>query len=282
MKLSDYKALVISHPQIAMFLDLTERFPRGPKGNLRPKHYVSLENAYWSDRHETQLDTAELMKDKKTRGVIEDCSVKTYGFCPVAYGYDPLELKAFFKKFGCTDHWDVKRKTQELDHDCSVKELSFLRGYGKQATRTRRGKRMGLRMRQLRKWVEANVQTAYYSFQTNYGRVHVHADSDQQAQSQYDLFLKPAVAEMETASQNGGRRISDGAYYPRYIEPAIEGPAGLIGLNEQFIKSTRDQITDAKEKIKFAQAKIAALESGMELIQAYTINMTASYDYEAK
>jgi len=281
VKLSDYRKLVKSHPRIAMFLDLTERFPRGPKANLRPKHYVSLEDAYWSDRHETQLNTAELMKDKKTLTVIDDCSVKTYGFCPVAYGYDPLELKAFFKKFGCTDHWDVKRKIQELDHDCSVKELNFLRGYGKQATRTRRGKRMGLRMRQLRKWVEANVQTAYYSFRTNYGRIHVHADSEQQAQGQYDLFMKPAIAEMETAGRSG-RYESDGAYYPRYIEPAIEGPAALMGLNEEFIKSARDQIADAKEKIKFAQAKIAALENGMELVQAYAINMTASYDYEAK
>ncbi len=280
MKLSDYRALVKSHPQIAMFLDLTERFPRGPKGNLRSKHYVSLENAYWSDRHETQLDTAELMKDKKTRSVIEDCSVKTYGFCPVAYGYDPLELKAFFKKFGCTDHWDVKRKTRELDYDGDVKELNFLRGYGKQATRTRRGKRMGLRMRQLRKWVEANVQTAYYSFTTNYGRVHVHADSEHQAQTQYDLFLKPAIAEMESAGRDD-RYKRDGAYYGRYVEPAIEGPAGLLGLNEQFTQSTCDQIADAKEKIKLATAKIAALEAGLELVQSYAINMTASYDYEA-
>ncbi len=280
MKLSDYKALVKSHPQIAMFLDLTERFPRGPKGNIRSKHYVRA-GEYYSDRHETKLGEEVLRADKKTRGVAEDCTVEAYGFCSVAYGYDPLELKVFFKKFGCTDQWDVKCKMGELDPGGDCEALSFLRGWNKQATRTRRGKRMGLRMRQLRIWVQENVTTAYYSFNTNYGRIHVHADSEQQAQGQYDLFLKPAVAEMETAGRNG-RYESDGTYYPRYIEPAIEGPAGLMGLNEKFVSSTRDQIADAKQRIKQAEEKIAALESGMELIQAYAINMTASYDYEAK
>lgn len=280
MKLSDYKALVRSHPQIAMFLDLTERFPRGPKGNIRPKHYV-CEGGYGPGRHETKLGEEELRADKKTQGVAEDCTVETYGFCSVAYGYDPLELKAFFKKFGCDDHWDVKRKMGDLDPGNNCEALSFLREWNKQATRTRRGKRMGLRMRQLQRWVKENVTTAYYSFNTNYGRVHVHADSEQQAQGQYDLFLKPAVAEMETAGRNG-RYESDGAYYPRYIEPAIEGPAGLMGLNEKFVSSTRDQIADAKQRIKHAEEKIAALESGMELIQAYAINMTASYDYEVE
>ena len=280
MKLSDYKALVKSHPQIAMFLDLTERFPRGPKGNLRPKHYTK-NGEYWSDRHETQLNNIALDLDKKTRGVVKDCTVEAYGFCPVAYGYDPLELKAFFKKFGCEDHWDVERKIGELDRTTDCKELNFIRGWGKQATRTRRGKRMGLRMRQLSKWVKANVQTAYYSFSTSYGRVHVHADSEQQAQGQYDLFLKPAIAEMETGGRSG-RYDSDGTYYPRYVEPAIEGPAALMGLNESFIKSTSGQIADAKEKIALAQAKITALESGLQLIRSYAINMTASYDYEAK
>jgi hypothetical protein len=262
-----------------MFLDLTERFPRGPKANLRSHHYEQSHNGNYYNRHETQLSAAELMKDKKTRGVIEDCSVKDHGFCAVTYGYDPLELKAFFKKFDCRDHWDVKRRINDLDPENEVQELSFLRGWNKQATRTRRGKRMGLRIGQLRRWVEANVQTAYYKFQTKYGRIHVHADSEQQAQSQYDLFLKPAIAEMESAGQRS-RYQSDGAYYPRYVEPAIEGPAALAGLNDDFMKGSRRAIIDAKEQIRLAEERVTALENGIELVQSYAINMTTSYNYE--
>ena len=279
MKLSDYKALVKSHPEIAMFLDLTERFPRGPKANLSPKHYVKG-GEYWSDRHETKLGEEELRADKKTRGVAEDCTVETYGFCSVAYGYDPLELKAFFKKFGCTDHWDVKRKMGELDPGGNCEALNFLRGWNKQATRTRRGKRMGLRMRQLRAWVKENVTTAYYSFSTQYGKVHVHADSETQAQSQYDLFLKPAVVAMENAGRGDSRFSRDGAYYGRYVEPAIEGPAAMLAMNAQFNKEVTEQIARAEFQIKQLQDKIAGLTDGKELIQAYALNMCASYNYE--
>lgn len=281
MKLSDYKALVKSHPSIAMFLDLTERFPRGPKANLRPHHYTSL-GTYWSDRHETQLDEEALRTDKKTPGVIEDSSVKKHGFCPVAYGYDPLVLAQFFKKFGCTHHWDVTRAIQKLDPAGECPELSIMAGWDKQATRTRRGKRMNIRTIQLQKWVKSNVTTAYYAFRTKYGRVHVHADSETSAQAQYDMFLKSGIAVMETEGRTDERYQADGAYYSRYLSPAIEGPAALMGLNEDFIKANKESIQRAKDQILACQAKIAATEAGLEMIQSYAINMTASYDYEVE
>jgi hypothetical protein len=281
MKLSDYKALVKSHPRIAMFLDLTERYPRGPKGNLRPHHYASS-GKYWSDRHETQLNEEALRADKKTSEVIEDSSVKKHGFCSVAYGYDPLALQRFFKKFGCTEHWDVVRTIQKLDPAGECPELSIMTGWDKQATRTRRGKRMNIRINQLQKWVKSNVTTAYYSFRTRYGRVHVHADSETSAQTQYDMFLKSGIAAMETEGRTDERYQHDGAYYCQYLSPAIEGPAALMGLNEDFIKSNKENIQRAKDQILAAQAKITAMEVGMEMVQSYAINMTASYDYEVE
>ena len=87
---------------------------------------------------------------------------------------------------------------------------------------------------------------------------------------------------METEGRTDERYQHDGAYYCQYLSPAIEGPAALMGLNEDFIKSNKENIQRAKDQILAAQAKITAMEVGMEMVQSYAINMTASYDYEVE
>lgn len=286
MKLSDYKELFATNPKLAMLFDLSERYPRGPKANIRPHHYEARSER-WYDRHETQLVKEKLENDKKTPDVIKICTVKKHGFCPVAYGYNVLELHAWFKKNRISDGYDFRTKIESLlstqnGFDQSPIErlvvAKFL-GYSKQATQTRRAKRISLRIEQLKRWVQENVTTAYYKIQRGYqsGDLYVHADSETGAQAQYDLFLKPAIAEIEKHDRHSR---GNGAYEVRYSEHALEGPAGLMVKNNDFIKTCQRKVNDLEDSIKKAQAQIVSLQLAKDMVSEYSANMTCSYEYE--
>jgi hypothetical protein len=285
LKLSDYKELLAENPKLAMLFDLSERFPRGPEANLRSHHYEASSDSYW-DRHETRLSKEKLRGDKKTPSVIKTCTVKKHGFCPVAYGYDVLELHTWFKGNHMSDGYDFRSTIEKLlstqngfDQTRVEKMITaqFL-GWSKQATRTRRAKRIYLRISQLRRWVQENVTTAYYKVSMGYniGDVFVHADSPGGAQTQYDLFLKPAIAEIEKHDRNP----RDGSYDVRYNEHALEGPAGLMVKNSGFISKCDERVSALEEQIKTAQAKIVSLQLAKGMVDQYSANMTCSYEYE--
>ena len=292
MKLSMYKELLATNPKLAMLFDLSERFPRGPQANLRGHHYEGSHGGYYQ-RHETQLNSNAIRGDKKTAGVYETCTVEKHGFCAVAYGYDVLKLHAWFQKNRISDQYDFKNaigRLVETDYEAERSEgeqwvVNQFMGYSKQATRTRRANRISLRIRQLKRWVEENVTTAYYKVSLSYrdGDLYVHADSEAAAQSQYDLFLKPAVAAVESAEMNPryreGREF--GNHGVRYSRHALEGPVGLMQMNKGYSQKADEKIADAKKEIELLKEKIAALEMAQQMIDSYSANMTCSYDYDA-
>jgi len=292
MKLSMYKELLATNPKLAMLFDLSERFPRGPEANLRSHHYEGSYGSYYQ-RHETQLDANAIRGDKKTAGVYETCTVENHGFCAVGYGYDVLKLHAWFQKNNIRDQYDFKNAIERLMNTAYEAERSeaedwvrkqFM-GYSKQATRTRRSGRIGLRIRQLRRWVEENVTTAYYRIGLSYsdGDLYVHADSEAAAQSQYELFLKPAVAAVERAEctprYRDGREF--GNHGVRYSRHALEGPVGLMQMNKSYSEKAAEKIVNAKQKIAQLESEIAALEMAQQMVESYSANMTCSYDYDA-
>tara|TARA_Y100001970_G_scaffold23041_2_gene26941 strand:- start:4128 stop:5000 length:873 start_codon:yes stop_codon:yes gene_type:complete len=286
-----YKELLAKNPKLAMLFDLSERFPRGPQANLRAHHYEGSHGGYYQ-RHETQLNANEIRGDKKTAGVYETCTVEKHGFCPVAYGYDVLKLHAWFQKNRIYDGGDFKRAIERLmdvtyEGERSEGEqwvLTRFMGWSKQATRTRRSNRIGLRIRQLKKWVEDNVTTAYYRVGLGYatGDLYVHADSEAAAQSQYELFLKPAVAAVEKSECNP--RYRDGREFGnhgvRYSRHALEGPVGLMQMNKDYSAKANEKIAAARENIARLEEQIAALEMAQQMVESYSANMTCSYDYE--
>ena len=192
-----YKELLATNPKLAMLFDLSERFPRGPKANLRSHHYEGSHSGYYR-RHETQLNLEAILGDKKTVGVYENCKVEKYGFCAVSYGYDVLKLHAWFQKNRINDQYDFKNAIERLVDTTYEAERSEAEQwvinqfmcYSKQGTRTRRANRISLRINQLKRWVEENVTTAYYRVGLSYrdGDLYIHADSEAAAQSQYELF----------------------------------------------------------------------------------------------
>ena len=159
-------------------------------------------------------------------------------------------------------------------------EEEFL-GWRKQATRTRRANRLQKRIRRLRRWIEENVTTAYYRFDLGYyhsGTVYVHADSPTAAETQFNLFLKPAF---EAISEAQGRR-NESYYNARYDSPAIEGPIGLMTKNERWVNQAAENILDCELKIEKLQKQIQAYKAAQQMLNQYTVNMTCSYDYENK
>ena len=293
MKLSMYKELLATNPKLAMLFDLSERFPRGPQANLRGHHYEGSHGSYYQ-RHETQLDGNAIRGDKKTAGVYETCTVEKHGFCAVAYGYDVLKLHAWFQKNRISDQYDFKNAIERLIDTSYGGERSgaeqwmythFL-GWNKQATRTRRSGRINLRIRQLKRWVEENVTTAYYRIPLSYrdGDLYVHADSEAAAQSQYELFLKPAVAAVEKAECTPRYRNDRefGNHGVRYSRHALEGPVGLMQMNKGYSEKASEKIAEAKKNIAKLEEEIAALEMAQQMVESYSANMTCSYDYESK
>ena len=292
MKLSMYKELLATNPKLAMLFDLSERFPRGPKANLRAHHYEGSHNGYYQ-RHETQLNADEIRGDKKTAGVYETCTVEKHGFCPVAYGYDVLKLNTWFQKNRINDQYDFKNAIERLMDTAYEAERSEAEqwvmarfcGWSKQATRTRRSNRISLRINQLRRWVEENVTTAYYRIGLSYrdGDLYVHADSEAAAQSQYELFLKPAIAAVERAETSPAYRAHRefGNHHVRYSRHALEGPVGLMQMNKGYSQKATEKIAEARKSIARLEETIAALEQAQQLVESYSANMTCSYDYEA-
>jgi len=287
-----YKELLATNPKLAMLFDLSERFPRGPQANLRGHHYEGSHSGYYQ-RHETQLNGDAIRGDKKATGVYETCTVEKHGFCPVAYGYDVLKLHSWFQKNRISDQYDFKNAIERLVETAYEAErspaeqwvLARFGGWSKQATRTRRANRISLRIRQLKRWVEENVTTAYYKVSLSYrdGDLYVHADSEAAAQSQYELFLKPAVAAVERAECTPRYRDQRefGNHGVRYSRHALEGPVGLMQMNKSYSQKAAEKIADAKLSIAKLEEEIAALEQAQQMVESYSANMTCSYDYDA-
>ena len=116
------------------------------------------------------------------------------------------------------------------------------------------------------------------------GDLYVHADSEAAAQSQYELFLKPAIAAVERAETNPAYRASRefGNHHTRYSRHALEGPVGLMQMNKDYSQKASEKIAVARESIARLEEQIVALEMAQQMVESYSANMTCSYDYESE
>lgn len=282
MKLAEYKELVVSNPQLAMIIDLSERHPRGPDALLRGHHYRQQSGAGWYDRHETEIDPETLVK--KSAPVLEKISLDGK-ICLDSFGYPVLELRKFFKKHNIRDQYDFRRAIEDIlmtgEERSPTEQRIYAQfiGWGKQATRTRRSKRLYHRFRQLNRWIENNIKTAYYRINLGYGlgsgSVYIHADSDTSAMTQFEMFIKPALTKLGELN-----RASRDYFSAEYVEPALEGPVGLMTKNAKYAEGIDKEISDMQNRIAVMQAKIEAMNDAKMMVNQYTINMTCSYEYK--
>ena len=51
-------------------------------------------------------------------------------------------------------------------------------------------------------------------------------------------------------------------------------------MNKSYSQKAAEKITEARESITRLEEQIAALETAAQMVEAYSANMTCSYEYE--
>ena len=265
MKVKDFKTLLHDDPRSAMLFDLTERFPRGPTAKLRNRDYMQdgrvLEKGWGSNIAPYLAQGAE-----------------TAHGSPMTGGWDPYLI------FELPDsEWNVESLLGEIEVDAAYamgspawqgtegKARLFKRG----AQLTRRARRAANRIRMAREWVKANITTALYKVSSGYYSrqdIYVHADSEDGARNQFDLFMASAFNEHTPGFdelESRGCTIS-------YVRPA-KTPLELMILNQPFIDEYVSSIEKKRAQILKLQAEIEAMDTAHQIVNIYAINMVASW-----
>ena len=263
MKVKDYKTLLHDDPRTAMLFDLTERFPRGPTSKLRNRDYMRdgqiLEQGWGSN-------TAPYLAQ----------GVDTAHGSPMTGGWDPYLI------YELPDaEWNVESLLQDLQVPIEMAmgnpawqgEAGKARLFKRGAQLTRRARRAANRIRMARNWVKENITTAVYKVSSGYYSregVYVHADSEEGARHQFNLFMAGVFNEhTEGMTDPENIRID-------YIRPA-QTPMELMMLNQPFIDGYVKAIEKKRERIAQLQAEIEAMDTAHQVVNIYAINMVASW-----
>ncbi len=269
MKLSAYKALLAECPHTAMIVDLTERFPRGPKAALRPKDYTVTEREYgWDDRIE--------------RTVHDDA------FVGGENGYTLEQLHALSKKSwwsSSLENLKTRVKDAALGRDIRVRNDDYefeptgeYRLFKSGAQITRRLRTLESRLRRVVKIVEQKSEHNLYSVQVGRCRasVYMFADNEETAKMQYDLLLSTAFN--SAAARKG---IDKGYSYDDQVEQRyhFRGPSQgvheIMEHNEQFSAKLREENAARLAKIEELKEAIQAAEELAQMVEMFTINSCA-------
>jgi hypothetical protein len=259
MKLRDFRTLLSTDKRTAMLFDLTERHPRGPSAGLRSKHYATHDSYYGNAGAVLAL----------LEGVASaEGSTETGGWNP----YEVFELP--------DSEWNAQSFLQGLEvPEGAGMGDSYYASEGNQrlfksgAQLTRRAKRFAHRVRKAKQWVEANIGTAVYQVQLGgYGdknSVFVHADSEDGAKKQWELFMKTAFTEHCDEYREDRVHIT-------YTRPA-KTPLELMALNSPLQESYRHAVQQKRATIERLQKEIEAMDMAEQVVNIYAINMVATW-----
>jgi hypothetical protein len=247
-----------------MFFDLTERFPRGPTTKLRDRDYKDedgrvLSNG-WGSCEAPYLN----------RGVDSaEGSNMTGGWNP----YDIYELD--------DDEWRCARLLHDLEVPVDMAMDSRTWGceegnaklFKSGAQLTRRARRLANRIRRAKEWVRENIGTAVYKVSVGGWRsdcnVYVHADNEQGAIKQFELFMKGAFNEY--CEGYDGERVQ--VHYERPAKTPLE----LMALNAPFQAHYRARIEKKKKEVEQLLKQIEAMDTCEQIVNIYAINMVATW-----
>ena len=275
MKLSSYKELIKENPRTAMIFDLTERFPRGPKAALRPKHYEVVETETWRGTHREVKDDA---------------------FVGGENGYDLFDLYKLAKKSWWTsDLRDLStsvpgagmgRKHTEYGPEGNIVETgrAQLFKYGPQLTR--RLRTLEERLRAVKKIVESKSEANLYEMQIGHlpKPVYLFADSNATAMIQYELMLKASFdsAGARKAFHTGYRYNEESGVDARAnFHGPSHGPHEIMELNQLCSSELRAENEKRKAKIAELLTSIEAAEELAQMVDMFTIN-TCAQTFEEK
>lgn len=264
MKLRDYKTLLTTDKKAAMLFDLTERFPRGPTTKLRARDYYDedgeLLSKGWSSAEVPYLNAGA----KSAEG-----STQTAGWNP----YDIFELEDDDWRCAQTLRGIVVPKDMAMSADDWRCDEGMAKLFKEGAQITRRARRMAKRVRMAKEWVKENIGTAVYQISFGWRQregVFVHADSEQGALKQYELFMKSAFNE-HCEGWDKGEDVN-----VNYIRPA-KTPLELMTLNAPFQERYRNSIAEKRQRIEKMQKEIEAMDMAEQIVNIYAINMVATW-----
>lgn len=272
MKLSAYKALLAECPRTAMFFDLTERFPRGPKAALRPRDYkVTVQDRGWSgDR------VVRIVGNEAFVGGEDGYSLEQLHKLASTTWYD----RHFENLRTCNPEASLGGPCSKYTEEDGTYELTGehrVFKWGAQVTRRRRA--FDDRMRQVRKIVE--YKSAHNLYKVRVGRcskpVYMFADNETTAKMQYELLLSTAFN--SAAARKG---IDKGYSYHDDSVDAVYNFAGpsngvheIMEHNEKFTASLRAENEQRLLKIEELKIAIVASEELAEMVNMFTINSCA-------
>ncbi len=264
MKVRDYKSLLTTDPRTAMLFDLTERFPRGPDAKLRAPDYHDADGCLlkngWGSNVAPYLN----------RGIATAEGSNMTG------GWNPYEI------FELPDNeWNVESILNGLtvDEDMAMGDGYYCeegraRLFKNGAQLTRRARRAANRIRRAKDWVKANITVALYSVNfSGWGGadscVFVHADNEQGALKQWELFMKSAFNEHCDNYREDRVQVE-------YVRPA-KTPLELMALNAPMQAAYRASIEKKRATIERLQKEIEAMDTAEQIVNIYAINMVATW-----
>jgi hypothetical protein len=259
MKLRDYRTLLSNDKRTAMLFDLTERHPRGPYGALRNKHY---------EEHSGYYGNAGAVLALLEGVASAEGSTETGGWDP----YEVYELP--------DSEWNAQSFLQGLEvskgmgmGDSHYASEGNQRLFKSGAQLTRRAKRFAYRVRKAKAWVKENIGTAVYKVQLGtYGdrnNVFVHADNEEGAKKQFELFMASAFTEHCDDYREDRVQVS-------YMRPA-KTPLELMSLNAPLQESYRDAVARKKARVEKLLKEIEAMDVAEQVVNIYAINMVATW-----
>lgn len=270
MKVSDYKKLLVENPRAAMIFDLTERFPRGPLGKLRKKHYTMDQ---WGDTPVSEeLIGGKLGYDMFT---LYELSTENWYESNMAMITTTIESAA------------MGDQIMEFDHDKRVQvPTGRYRMFKYGAQTTRRIRRLESRLRAARRRVEEKSSANLYrmSISGTDGYVAIFGDSETHVRQQFDLLLAPAF---KAGIPSGAIRTG---YYSNeeelrthvHFDGPSHGAHEIMANNQEYVAGLAKQNADRAEKIKRLQEQITVTNDIMAMVDTFTINTCAQQGFNTE
>ncbi len=270
MNLKSYRALQAENPEAAMIFDLTERFPRGPKGKLRRKDYT--------------VDSWYEPKSKKLVGG--------------SLGYDIFELYALASRGLWESDLAQIVTTVEgaaMGRVIYVRSPDAINGRAPcpKGTRrlfkegpqiTRRIRRLQGRLRQVKEQVEKTSAKNIYDVRV--GNMNdsfaCFGHDATEAQQVFNMLLQGAFqSASETQLFRGSRwgygdEGKDIHTEVNYSGPA-HGPHEILTKNAAFSEQMRKKANDLRASIKLMETQIEAAEDLAQLMDMFTMNTCAAF-----
>lgn len=268
MKVSDYKKLLVESPRNAMIFDLTERFPRGPLGKMRKKHY-HMET--WGDTPVSE----ELIGGK--------------------LGYDMFTLYELSKESWyesvmasiTTNIESAAMGNQIMEYDYDKREqvpTGKFRMFKYGAQTTRRIRRLESRLRAARKAMEqkSNSNLYHMNISGTDGSLAIFGDSETHVQQQFDLMLSAAFkagipsGAIRTGYYGDEKELRTSVHFAGPSHGAHE----IMANNQEYVAGMVKQNADRMEKIARLTAQIEATNDIMAMVDTFTINSCVQQGFD--